>query len=110
MIRYFRPITLLLFAFSLCIANATQPQVYSDSNLNMPTAWKECKTDNQCVQIPNGCWFGAVNVNYEKEATVLAIKKAGDPKTLNCYYPRMKKTWISAVCLENKCTVVGAEK
>lgn len=91
------------------LSNANQPKVYSDANLQLPAAWKKCSQDNQCVQIPNGCWFASVNSKYEKEATVWSIKKAGDPRTLNCYYPRMKKPLMAPACLENKCTIVGEE-
>lgn len=104
-----KPHLSLLLAFCLSLVTssviATQPIVSSDDNLNMPATWKDCKHSSQCVQIPNGCWFGSVNTKYEKEATAWSIQKAGDPKTLNCYYPRMKKPIFSPVCLKNKCAI-----
>jgi hypothetical protein len=102
----YRRVLQLVAAFVLASdAAALQPILVRDDNLKLPSAWKACENDSQCVRLANGCGETAVSAAHLAEARKQSYAIAGDPATLNCAGP-LPEVWSAPMCLSGSCTLV----
>lgn len=100
-----RLVALALFTALSGTAMALQPSIVPDDNLKLPSTWKACQADKQCVRIPNGCRETAVNAVYENVARAHSLRVVGDPRAMSCVSPPAGIS-TAAACVQSSCALV----
>ena len=75
----------------------------NDALIGLPAAWQACSTDAQCHTVPYGCSTTAAAVTHLADARALAVKRGGDPASVECQ--RNTTAWRvpKALCIASRC-------